>query len=247
MAMMILFGAALCLLPVAGHSENVVAVFGGQCWTRPHDLTVQQPISKNYLVVDDATFLDDSYVGPIYYGIRISHFFKDHPSLGIEAEFFHPKARLNVDRDADVRGEWHGKRINQEVDLNDYIQSFEISHGFNFLLVNGVYRYGFFKTDKIPYGRLQLLMRAGAGITMLHPESIVDHQQRYIESGGYELGDYGFQLSPGLEFTIWRGIDGFLEYKYTYAEMDDVTIKYGTADTVFTTDHIAFGISYHFK
>ncbi len=248
LAAMILTGAVLGLLPGRGLAENAIYVYGGQCSTRPHDVTIQQPISGNFLVVDDAHFTDDSFVGPIYYGIRASHFFKNNPHWGIEAEFFHPKARMEVDREYDIRGEWHGKDADQkDAKIDDYIQSFEISHGFNFLLLNGVYRYGFFKTDRIPYGRLQLLMRAGAGITILHPESKIDEQRRYIESGGYEIGDFGFQLSPGIEFTIFRGLDGFADYKYTYAEMDHVTIKYGTADTVFTTDHIDFGLSYHFK
>jgi len=247
MTVMVLLGAALGLLPVAGYSENAIYLFGGECHTQPHRLTVSQPALGNYLEIDDVEFTDESYVGPIYYGFRFSHFFEKYPYLGLELEFFHPKASAITDQDYFARGEWHHKQINREIRLHDYVQEFEVSHGFNFLLLNLAGRYGFFKTDKVPYGRLQLIGRIGAGPTILHPESNIDHHTYFIETGGYEFGDIGLQISPAIEFNIWRGINGFAEYKYTYTEIDDINIRYGEASTVFETQHYAFGLSYHFK
>jgi len=240
-------GCILGLVPGKAFSETAVYVYGGQAHTRNHQLTISQEGKDNYLVFDDVEFRDESYGGPIYYGFRVSHFFQNHPHLGVEVEFFHPKAIAEVDQKVKVKGKYRGEPVDETVKMDKYVQSWEISHGFNFLLVNFAYRYGFFKTDKVPYGRIQLLARAGAGPTILHPESRVDNEKHYIDKGGYEFGDLGFQLSPGVEFNIFRGLNGFLEYKYTYTEIDHATIKYGDSKTVFESDHFAFGLSYHFK
>jgi len=233
--------------PGTGSPETVVYVYGGQVHTRPHQLTVSQPPLGNYLVFDHAEFRDESYGGPIYYGFRVSHFFKDHPRLGVEVEFFHPKAILEHDKSSRVTGIYHGGTVDEIAKVDKYVRSWEVSHGFNMLLANVAYRYGFFKTEKVPYGRLQLVARAGMGPTLLHPESIVDHQKYYTEKGGYEFGDLGFQLSPGIEFNIYQGLNAFAEYKYTYTEIDHVTVKFGEARTVFESDHLAFGLAYHFQ
>jgi len=245
--LMILVGVVLGLVPGLNWAETAVYLFGGEVHTQPHRLTVNQPGLGNYLELEDVEFEDESYRGPIYYGFRVSHFFKNYPNIGVELEFIHPKARAITEDETYARGIWHNKPIDGEVEIDDYVQEFEISHGFNFLMVNFAYRYGFFKTEEVPYGRLQLIGRVGAGPTILHPESHIDHHPYYIESGGYEFGDIGFQLSPGIEFNIWRGINGFAEYKYTYTEIDDVNIRYGEASTVFESHHYAFGLSYHFK
>lgn len=243
---LLLAALSAAVLPEIGLAENAFYMFGGQCHTRPHELILSQPPLGNYFDIEHADFRDESFRGPYYYGFRYSHFFKDHPHFGLEFEFIHPKAILNTDRSSRLKGTYHNNPIDEIVTIDDYVDSFEISHGFNFLLANLAYRYGFFPTDQVPYGRLQLIARAGIGPTILHPESIVDDQERYIESGGFEFGELGFQLSPGIELTLYRGLSAFFEYKYTYTEIDHATIKYGEAKTVFETDHYAFGLACHF-
>ena len=165
----------------------------------------------------------------------------------MEFEFIHPKAIADTNKKVDVEGRYHDLPVNEKVPMDKYAESFEISHGYNFALANVAYRYGFFPTEKIPYGRPQLVGRVGLGSTIIHPESIVDGHRHYVDKGGYEVGGLGLQFSPGVEVTLWKGLDAFAEYKYTYTQLDHVSIRSGNAKVTLESDHVAFGLSYHFK
>jgi hypothetical protein len=238
---------SLALLPAVCGAENVFYTFGGQAVPRSHDLEIQQPMLGNYMTFKDVTYRDESFRGPMYYGFRYSHFFNDHPHWGLELEFFHPKAIANTDETVDAYGKWHGKKVDGEVRLDDYVQSWEVSHGYNMLLGNAAYRYGFFKNDRNPNGRLMLVARGGMGVTILHPESIVDDQEYYFENGHFEFNNIAFQISPGIEVNLYKGLNLFAEYKYTYTEIKESSIKYGDSSTVLETDHVAVGLAYHFS
>ena len=108
---------------------------------------------------------------PLYYSVRVSRW--------------------------DATGAWEVELVHHKLYLRNpptEVQRFEISHGFNLVLVSRGVRAG------------NLVLRAGAGLVVAHPENVVRGEAlapaRTLLGGGYHLAGPALQLGAARE---WRG------------------------------------------
>ncbi|MBI3049748.1 MAG: hypothetical protein HYY76_15695 [Acidobacteria bacterium] len=164
--------------------------------------------------VDAVTFRGDSFRWPIYYGYRVGHAI-GRRGVWIEAEFLHLKVIANQES------------------LAPPVESFAITHGMNFILVNVVWA-----APEHDRARVGWMVRAGLGPTLPHAESRVDG--RWQE--GYELGGAGIQLAPGIVVRVTRVLRMTGEYKFTFAR-PSVEVAGGHALAAVRTHHVAWGLA----
>lgn len=103
----------------------------------------------------------------------------------------------------DLEVEWLHDKVYMGYDT-DEIQGFNISDGYNFLMLNSVQTWGPWE------GRL------GAGPIIVHPEGVIDGF-RIGHHGGpsWRVGGIGFQGALGYRGQLWEGLSYIVEGKLT--------------------------------
>src|SRR5262249_28344106 len=128
---------ALGVLSVGiARAETTIAFYSGKSFTADNSLTLKQPGNGTRLRFDRVAYEDQSYSSPIYYGLRVTHFFKRTPWLGASIDFFHYKAYALTDRNVHAIGTENGAPVDRQQRLDQTIQRFSISHGVNYLTLN---------------------------------------------------------------------------------------------------------------
>ena len=230
----------LALAPGA-RAEWTLAAYLGGIHTADTYLAIDQPSRGNQLTFEGVRYRGESFIGPIYYGVRSGYFLPFASFLGVEVEFIHLKVFADTDRQVFVRGIQGGVPISQQVPMKEIIQGFSISHGVNYLLINAVVRRRLGRAATHPRGRLILVGRAGAGPSIPHPESTIEGASLQH----YEGGAAALHLAGGMEIHLWRGLYALGEYKFTRSRQS-VGVVDGTAQTLLRTHHGVFGLAYHF-
>ena len=123
--------------------------------------------------------------------------------------------------------------------MGDILESFSISHGLNFVLVNVVTRRALAR-HAAPDGRVVLVGRAGLGPTVPHAESQIDGAVQE----GYELGALGLHVAAGVDVRLGRRLSAIAEYKLTHTDQS-VAISRGRASGALTSHHAVFGLEWH--
>jgi len=236
---------AALLLCVAGsvsaQAEWALAAYVGGTHSAETYLAIAQPSRSTQLTFDGVRYSGESFVGPIYYGVRSGYFFPFASFLGVEVEFIHQKIFADTTRQVLVRGTYGGVPISQQMPMKQIVQGFSISHGLNYLLINAVVRHRLGRTAAHPRGRLILVGRIGAGPSIPHPESAIDG----VGLQHYEAGAAALHLAGGAEIHLWRGLYALGEYKFTRSRQS-VEVVAGTAQTLLRSHHGVFGLAYHF-
>jgi lipid A oxidase len=222
-------------------SEVVVSVFTGVALTENNDLRLKQSGAT------DLTFHNVSYEGrdfetPPYYGVRLSYFLAEHPHWGLGAEFFHAKMYLDTGETVHVTGTRAGAPVNDSERVGDTIQSFNASHGLNFLTLDAIYRWLPGRRGEDFLGRFQPYVGAGAGVAIPHVESMING----MSYGDYQWHGPAIQGFVGTNFDLIRHLSLFVEYKFTYANLDGLSIPGGSIDVTPLTHHLVSGLSFHF-
>jgi opacity protein-like surface antigen len=231
---------ALGLLSVGiARGETTIAIYSGKSFTSDSDLTLRQPGNNTRLRFEGVAYEDQSFTSPIYYGARVTHFFKRKPWLGASIDFFHYKAYALTNRRVRAVGTDRGTPVDRDQRLDDTIQRFSISHGVNYLTLNVLGRLRWKRDDQFPEGRIQPYAGVGGGGLLLHPESVIGG--RSFQQ--YEWNGLGYQLFLGVDYRVTRRWGLFVEYKFN-ARNVNVRVVDGTADTRLNTHHLAFGTSY---
>jgi len=232
---------ACCATGSAARPEIVVSAFGGVALTENNDLRLQQNGGT------DLTFHNVSYKGkdfqsPPYYGARLACFSSEQSHWGFGAEFFHAKLYLNTEETVRVSGTLAGKPVDAFERVGDTINSFNLSHGLNFLTADVMYRAFLGERGKDFLGRLQPYVGVGVGAVIPHVESI-------IGGVGYEKYQWhgpGVQAFVGTNFDLTRHWSLFAEYKFSYANLDHLNIPGGSIGITPLTHHIVSGLSFRF-
>ncbi len=232
-------GVALTAAARPARADWTVAAFLGAGATRSSTLRVEQPATGTSLAFRPVGYRGESFEAPVYYGYRLGRRLPFAPSLSIEAEFIHLKVFTDPDATVHATGVERGVPVSRSQRLGDTVERFSISHGENFVLANLVVRRPLGRGSR--GHRVQAVGRAGAGLTVPHPESTVggasvDH---------YELGSFAWQVAGGVELRVVRGLHALAEYKFTRVG-EAVTIAQGQAHTVLATHHLAVGAGYAF-
>jgi len=232
---------ACCATGTAAHPEFVVSAFGGVALTENNDLRLQQSGGT------DLTFHNVSYKGkdfqsPPYYGARLMCFHSEQSHWGFGVEFFHAKLYLNTEDTVRVTGTRPGKSVDDFERVGDTINSFNLSHGLNFLTADAIYRGLPGERGKDFLGRFQPYVGVGVGAVIPHVESIVG-------GVGYEKYQWhgpGVQAFAGTNFDLTRHWSLFAEYKFSYANLDHLGIPGGSIAVTPLTHHFVSGISFRF-
>jgi len=243
-----LSAAAIALAVLAGacsatRGEYVASAYGGKVAHPAGDLRLLRP-DNTHLTFHDVDWHDESFSSPIYFGLRGSYWFeRDRSGWGINLDYTHAKAIVDTAQVTQVEGNKSGIPVSGQLPISDNLEAFEMSHGLNFLTVNGMYRW-FLKDerDKSLFGRLQLYMGGGVGIAFPHVEATVDGDR----TDEYQISGPAAQGFLGLNIDIVGGLSSFLEYKLNWADNDVDLTGGGTIDAETWTSQFILGLSWSF-
>jgi lipid A oxidase len=179
---------------------------------------------------------------PIYYGGRVTYFLPQQSHWGFGLEFFHVKVYLKTEDIVRVSGTRMGVPISASERVGDTIDSFNISHGLNFLSADATYRWFFGNRGKDFLGQLQPYIGGGIGVAIPHVESTL---------GGVHFEEYQFhgpacQAFAGLNFDLSKHWGVFSEYKFSYVDLDRLNTSSGSFGLAPMTHHFAAGLSFRF-
>lgn len=191
----------------------------------------------------------DAFTEP-YYSIRLIHFLKKNPRLGIGLELIHLKVFL-MDKEQSVRmtGVYDGVPVDGRVRIGDYLDLFNVSHGVNHVSLLFNYRWLLAKTPRVPDGRLQPFASFSLGPAVPHLELDLKKADK-IEKKAYSYqwgwGNWGMGMGLGLRYKPNRRVGFYLEYKFTYSYLHDMYFDDDLTARVmmnFFTHHLQWGIS----
>ena len=217
-----------------------VAGYIGETKTAAATISLQQSGAvSGRILFRDVPFSGRSFHSPIYYGYRAGFYFTTH--FGLDAEFIHLKIYADPERTVDIGGTINGAELRERAPMRKYVQQFEVSHGLNMVLINGVARRTLLGNRDPALALLALVTRAGIGPTIPRPEVIV------LGAGGgsYQRGPVGLQGAAGVEGRLWRAVRILVEYKYTFTPTS-FDVPNGSASLHVHSQHLVAGFAVHF-
>jgi hypothetical protein len=232
----------LLTLAVIGpaRAETQFSLYIGKSFTNDSDLQLRQP-GDTRLTFHGVSWEDESFQMPIYYGWRVTHFLEPDERWGIALDFFHYKVFSDPNQVLPVSGSRNGTPVSGRERLGDTLPSFSMSHGVNYLTLNGIHRWRLHsdagrKWEDI---RWQPYLGAGIGAVIPHVEATV---------GGRTIGEYqwhgpGFQIFTGASYRLASHWCLFAEYKFAHTSIT-VDVPGGDAHTTLDTHHLVLGGSY---
>jgi len=227
--------ALLLLASWPARAETNLSIFIGKAFTNDSDVRIRQP-NNTSLTFHGVSWSDESFVNPIYYGWRVTHFFKRQPDWGVALDFFHYKGLSDTNAVLPVTGTRDGAPVSGNERLGDTIQRFDMTHGVNYLTLNVVHRWRVRSTaSAFPHGRLQPYVGLGVGAVIARVNGVF--------KGNYQVRGPGFQFFGGASYSLTRRWAIFGEYKFTHTTLT-VDIPSGDAHTTLNTHHLVFGGSY---
>jgi hypothetical protein len=236
----LLAGLVLCL-PASAYADWIASAFLGHAWTRSSTVTLTLPDQQTAVEIAGVEYRAESLQSPQYYGYRVTWIPGGHRWIGIEAEVIHAKVFAEADRLVRFRGTLRGADVDGSLPLNSVVQRLAMSHGLNFIFANITLRWELGPVDSQGAHRLVVVGRAGAGPTVPHAESAVEHVNREQ----YQGGGLGAQVAGGLEAAVWRGLLVLGEYKFTWAS-PQLDVAGGQATVPARSHHVVSGLAYRF-
>lgn len=222
--------------------EFVFSAFTGMALTQNNDLELRRPGGT------DLTFHDVSYSGhdfhpPPYYGARLTYFLPEQSHWGFGAEFFHAKVYLSTSDTVHVTGARNGVSVNDNELVGNTIQQFVIHNGLNFVTADAFYRWFPGKRGENFLGRFQPYVGVGLGAVIPY---VMAQLRGGAYSSGYQLHGPGVLAMAGSNFDLTKHFGLFAEYKFSYADLGDMSISGGSISMNPATHHIIGGISFRF-
>ncbi len=228
-------------VPTAAHADWLASGYFGDLWTRPSQVTLTLPALQTAIELDGVRYRGESFRSPQYYGYRVSWIPDAHPWIGVEFEVVHAKVFARTEEAVPTRGTIRGVPVNTVQPISLVAQRLVMSHGLNFLFFNLAVRRGIGEPDARGVRRLALVFRGGAGPTVPHIESTVDH----VNLEQYEGGGPAVQGTAGVELRVWRRLGVLGEYKYTRAT-PHVAVAGGEAVIPARSHHLVTGLTARF-
>jgi lipid A oxidase len=229
----------LLLASQSARAETNLSLFIGKAFTNDSDVRIRQS-NNTSLTFHGVSWSDESFVNPIYYGGRVTHYFKRAPDWGVAVDFFHYKVLSDTNAVLPVTGTRDGAPVSGNERFGDTIQRFDMTHGVNYLTLNAVHRWRLRPTgDAFRNGRLQPYVGLGMGAVIPHVEARVNG----VFKGNYQVRGPGFQFFGGASYGLTRRWSMFAEYKFTHTTLT-VDIPGGDARTTLNTHHLVLGGSY---
>lgn len=235
-----LAGLVVCP-PSSASADWIASAYFGHVWTRSSTVTLALPDQQTAVEIAGVGYRAESLTSPQYYGYRVTWVPDQHRWIGIEAEVIHAKVFAEADRSVRIQGTRRGAEVDGSFPLNSVVQRLAMSHGLNFIFANVALRRELGPVDADGRPRFTLVARAGAGPTIPHAESTVEHVNR----DQYESGGVGAQVAGGVEATVWRRLLVLAEYKFTWAS-PEIDVAGGQATIPARSHHVVGGLAYRF-
>ena len=231
------------LLTPSVNAEVTLGVFAGQSFIDDGDLNLTQ--GNTNLNYKDVSWDDRSFDSPIFYGARVGYWFNDAPNWGVSIDFSHLKNYLVGSKTVAVNGVQNGVPLNGKVPINSTnLEDFNMSHGLNTITFNGQYRwFPACKRDDSFLGRMQIYTGLGAGFSVPHVEAVVSGVKTYEYQAGAGPVINGMM---GINYDLYEFMSGFVEYKLTYADVEDELKGGGVINTETVNHQLIFGVAAHF-
>lgn len=221
-------------------AEFVLSAFTAQTIDENSDVHVRQSGGTD-ATIHDGSFDGEDFKSPVYYGGRFAYFLhEDKPGFGFGVEFFHAKVYLDTDNTRHVSGTRNGVPVNANEPVSDTIQSFNNSHGLNFLTADIFYRWVFDEQHAV-LSHIRPYFGAGIGVVIPHVEAEVGGRKE----SEYQVHGPGVQGIAGVDFKVTHHWSLFTEYKFTYASLDE-EIPGGKISFEPMVHHFVGGVSFHF-
>lgn len=237
--------AIACLVslatPAPARADWLLAAFLGAAATQASTVTVNQPARGTNVTLGGVEYQGESFRSPQYYAVRVSWTGNQTTTLALEGEFIHAKVYAKTDRPVRMQGTVSRATVDATRPLSSLVQRLSMSHGLNFILANVALRHGIGRADASGRRRVTAVVRAGAGPTMPHAESEIDHVFREQ----YEQGGLGVQAGGGVEIRLWQRLAAAGDYKFTWAS-PEIDVSDGHAHIPSHTHHLTFGLAYRF-
>ena len=239
----LLAAGTLATLADTALAETTASFYLGSSHTGNSDVRISQPGTGSDATFHSVNWDSESFKPPVYYGIRVSHFFEERPDWGVGFDFTHDKVFAKTDQVVHVDGTWNGVPVNEDVPMNQRVQTFDMSHGVNILALNVYHRWMHQTNSTFPHGRWQPYVGAGLTYYLLHPENTVNGQNN---DESYQGGGFGYQLLGGLQYGITPMVGVFIEAKYNSGKVEVDTVGGGHGETELKSSQLLAGVSVAF-
>lgn len=226
------------LYPALAWAQLYGSISAGANHTANADITVNVPSAGLGVTYHDVQFSARPFDSPQYYVWRLGRLMGPRRRFGVEFEFTHLKVISNTSKTYVASGTIAGAPIasGTALPMNAEVQEYQMTHGLNFLMVNGVAR--------VPIGahaRLAFVARAGLGDTLPHAETNVLNQF----SQHYEWAGVGLGASAGVAIRLTHLVAVTAEYKISEAQ-PQITVVSGTGQMTAVSQQVAFGLAFAF-
>ena len=225
------------LTGAAAEAEVTVGAYLGKADTRDTSVGLSQPQGTD-LTFEDVSWRDESFTGPIYYGLRFTYWLRRSPNWGFGADFTHAKMVAELDKEVAVSGTRDDAPVSGFEPLGDTFEALSFTHGHNLFTATGSYRW--FVGSEGPGlegSRWRPYIGLGLGIAVPHVEITVPESETYE----YQLVGPAAQGFLGTELSITRRFSFFAEYKLTWADMQPDLVGGGTLEVQPWTNHLVLG------
>lgn len=134
------------------------------------------------------------------YVYRVGYYFNNKNLTGVEIAFDHTKYIMTQNQKVRVKGTIQGEVIDKDTIVGRDFLMFEHTNGANFLMANFIKRYCLYTTENLKH-RLQLVMKAGAGIVI--PKTDVTLFGQSLDNR-FHVAGYVAGLDVGLRYDLFR-------------------------------------------
>lgn len=225
-------------LLLAGSARAEWTLGGSVGASRTVDSDVTLSDGSTRLVFESVSWDDESFRSPIYYGIRVGHWFDRRPRWGLLLEFTHAKMIADLDSPVRARGVRGGEAVDRLAPLRASFLDLGFSHGHNLLTVSALHRW-LPERGADRFGRLRPYLRLGAGIAIPHVESWTVGGR----TSEYQLAGPAIEAGAGLDVLLARRFSIFVESKVAWVEIDAELASGGTVTVRPWTHQVVLGFA----
>jgi opacity protein-like surface antigen len=238
-------GSLLLTLAGLARPARAQTFFGfasGNGWTLNSDLRLIQPATGTRLTFRNVTWNAATQRSAPYFNLRVGRYFRPRSGLGIEFNYTHFKAGLNLDTTVQITGVENGQPVNTAAPVSSRIQRLDLYNGVNLFGFNLLYRFpGDSPTPSFPRGRVQTYLGIGPTFFWIHNSNIVDGVKT---DAGYQASGIGFEALFGVDYGLFKHGSLFVEGKYSDGMARLKAANGITLETPLRSMHLLLGFTY---
>jgi lipid A oxidase len=228
---------ALACAASPAHAEMQIGVYGGWNGSFDSDIHLIQPSGTN-MTLNDVPWDGDSFAAPPYWGLRGTYWFNNAPNWGFMIDYHHAKVIAEQSAVVSVSGTRDGIPVGPKDRVGNTFETMEFTDGLNELFFGGQYRWILARWT--PYVGL------GVGPAFPHVEVRRAPGPPNPRTFEYQFDGVTVEGLVGVEYHFGPRFSVFGDYKLSFATNEADLVGGGSLETDVWTNHVTFGVSYHF-